>query len=296
MTASAAASAEIVSRSVRIDGTLRIHYRLAGDSGPVMLLIHGYPETSLAWRRTIAPLTAAGLRLVMPDLRGAGGSSRALGSYDKRTLASDIASVLDDAGVDEPVNVVGHDIGSMVAYAFARRFPQRTARLAILDAPLPGTPAIEDVWREGKRAWHFHFHQAIDMPEALTAGREALYLDRFYRDFAHSPDAIDADTRAAYLRDFSQPGAMRAGFDLYRSFTQDADDNRAALARDGRLKMPVLAVAGECGSYAGIVGPMMRELAERVTEVTIANAGHWLAEENPLALCEALIAFAEVAP
>ncbi|PDT82215.1 alpha/beta hydrolase [Sinorhizobium sp. BJ1] len=279
-------------RSVDTGGGVRIRYGVAGDGAATMLLIHGYPETAIAWRKLVGPLTAAGFRVVTPDVRGAGGSSRPLDGYDKLTLAADCAAVLDDADIEGPVIVVGHDIGLMIAYAFARRFPKRTSHLAALDAPLPGTDAFDKASLDDSRVWHFHFHQARDIPEALTAGRESYYLDRFWHDLAYDAGAIDAATKASYVADFSGPGGMRAGFELYRAFSRDREENRAALARDGKLTMPVLAIAGEASAFAAIIEPMMREVAETVTKAIIPQAGHWIAEENPGALANALIGFA----
>jgi pimeloyl-ACP methyl ester carboxylesterase len=280
------------SSAVDVDGT-RIHYFDAGPrDGPVMLLIHGYPQMAIAWRRVVGALTTSGYRLVMPDLRGAGGSARPQGGYDKWTLAGDLAGVLDAMNITRPVAVVGHDIGAMVAYAFARRFPERTSRLAILDSVIPGTSTFDEVAREGARVWHFHFHQAPDLPEALTLGREAIYLERYYHDMAFDAYAIDAEAFAFYVRHFAQPGGMRAGFELYRSFASDAGYNRDALRIQGRLTLPVLALAGAGGRYADRIGPMMREVAESVAVGVIPHAGHWLAEENPQAVATALQNFA----
>jgi pimeloyl-ACP methyl ester carboxylesterase len=280
------------SSAVDVDG-VRIHFCTAGnDDSPVLLLIHGYPEMAIAWRKTVAPLLAAGFRLVMPDLRGAGGSARPQGGYDKRALAADLAGVLDSLGIETPVTVVGHDIGAMVAYAFARRFPERTARLAILDSLIPGTRMFDEASRDGTKVWHFHFHQAPDLPEALTQGREALYLERYYHDMAFDAAAIDHDTFQTYVRHFAQPGGMRAGFELYRSFAQDIADNRRLQAEQGPLTMPVLALAGAGGRYADRIGPMMEEVATNVSVGVIPGAGHWLAEENPYAVAEALTEFA----
>lgn len=277
--------------STDVDG-VRIHFRVAGpEDGPVLLLIHGYPEMGITWRKVVAPLTAAGFRLVMPDLRGAGGSARPLTGYDKSTLAADLAGVLDSLGIEAPAVVVGHDIGAMVAFAFARRFPERTPRLAILDSVIPGTQMFDEVSRDGTKVWHFHFHQAPDLPEALTQGREAIYLERYYHDMAFNPSAIEAEAFEFYVRHFSQPGGMRAGFELYRSFAQDIADNRAWQKEQGPLKMPLLALAGAGGRYASRIGPMLEEMAQSVSVTVIPKAGHWLAEENPEAVANALAAF-----
>lgn len=282
----------VQSSSADVDG-VRIHFRTAGpEDGPVLLLIHGYPEMGITWRKVVAPLTADGYRLVMPDLRGAGGSSRPLTGYDKSTLAADLAGLLDSLGIETPAVVVGHDIGAMVALAFARRFPERTPRLAILDSVIPGTEMFDEVSRDGSKLWHFHFHQAPDLPEALTQGREALYLERYYHDMAFNPSAIEAEAFEFYVRHFSQPGGMRAGFELYRSFAKDIADNRAWQKEQGPLKMPILALAGAGGRYATRIGPMLEEMAESVSVTAIPNAGHWLAEENPEAVADVLAAFA----
>jgi len=160
---------QMTARAVDVGGT-RVRYFVAGlDSSPAMVLIHGYPEMAISWRKTISPLVEAGFYLVMPDLRGAGGSGRPKGGYDKSTLSDDIRHILDDIGIETPAAIVGHDIGAMVAYAFARRFPTRTSRIAILDSIIPGTKVFEDVVRDGRKVWHFHFHQAPDVPEALRA-------------------------------------------------------------------------------------------------------------------------------
>lgn len=274
-----------------VDG-VRIHHWVAGpENGPVLLLIHGYPEISIAWRRTIEPLVAQGFRLVIPDLRGAGGSARPAGGYDKKTMAGDLAGVLDSLGVNHPVNVVGHDIGAMVAYAFARRFPERTERLAILASPVPGTDVFDEASRDGTKVWHYYFHQAPDLPEALTQGREALYLERYYHDMAVAPYSIDNETFETYVRFYSQPGGMRAGFEFYRAFPRDGADNRRWQGEQGRLTMPVLALAGSSSRYAKLLEPMMREVAENVSFVPVPGAGHWLPEENPEVVTKALIAF-----
>lgn len=291
-TATAARHGDMTWRTISPEDGVQIRYGSAGQGQRTMLLIHGYPATAISWRKLVGPLVAAGFRVITPDVRGAGGSSRPMAGYDKLTLAADCAAVLDDAGVEGPVIVVGHDIGLMIAYAFARRYPDRAERLVVMDAPLPGTAVFDDLWR-GELLWHFHFHQARDIPEALAAGKERYYLEQFWRYFVFQPSAIDEATKASYVADFSAPGGMRAGFELYRAFGQDAADNRAVLARDGKLSIPVLAMAGEATVLTPVIEPMMREVAEQVAFVAIPNAGHWVAEENPDAVVAALVDFAQ---
>ncbi|MCJ2100716.1 alpha/beta fold hydrolase [Methylobacterium sp. E-046] len=163
--------------SAEIEPGMRLHYGVAGEGERVIVLVHGYPETAYAWRRVVPLLVRAGFRVVVPDCRGAGGASKPPGGYDKHTMAGDLHALLyGHLGLTQPVTMVGHDIGMMVAYAFARRFQEQTERLVAMEAPLPGTDAYQTALGDTDRLWHFQFHRAPDVPELLTAGREQLYL------------------------------------------------------------------------------------------------------------------------
>ncbi len=279
--------------SAEVEPGVRIHHGVAGTGPRTIVLVHGYPETAHAWRMVLPLLVRKGFRVVVPDYRGAGGSSKPPGGYDKHTMAGDLRALLDEhLGLTGPVTMVGHDIGMMVAYAFARRFPEQTERLVVMEAPLPGTAAYDTALGDTDRLWHFQFHRAPDVPELLTAGREQLYLERFYQDLAFDTEAIGPDAVARYVRAFSRPGAMRAGFELYRAFPTDAERNRADLKRDGKLTMPVLALSGAASAFAPFTEGMMREVAKDVTFATIERANHWVPEENAEALVDAIKAFA----
>ena len=242
-----------------IEPGLRLHYVTAGEGEKTILLIHGFPQTWWEWREVIEPLVAAGYRVVAPDYRGAGNSWRPAGGYDKRTVARDLRVLLrEHLGIATPVTLVGHDIGLMVAYAYAQAYRDEVAELVVVDAPLPGT-TVFDALRTDPRVWHFAFHAVRDLPEHLVAGREREYLRFFFDARTSDPSALDLDTFAAA---YEQPGAMRAGFELYRAFDQDAEDNRAALAAAGKLTIPVLAVGGEKSTSGALVEAMMREVAE----------------------------------
>ncbi|MER2196666.1 alpha/beta hydrolase [Methylobacterium brachiatum] len=278
--------------SAEIERGVRIHYGVAGTGDRTVMLVHGYPETAYAWRRVVPLLVQAGLRVVMPEYRGAGGSSKPSGGYDKHTMAGDLHALLyAQLGLTGLITVIGHDIGMMVAYAFARRFPDRTERLVVMEAPLPGTALYERALGDTKRAWHFHFHRAPDLPELLTAGREQPYLERFYQDLAYAIEAIGPEAVARYVRAYSRPGGMRAGFELYRAFPTDVERNRADLERNGKLAMPVLALAGAHSTFARSMDGMMREVAEDVTFQVIERASHWIPEENAEALVAAVMSF-----
>jgi pimeloyl-ACP methyl ester carboxylesterase len=272
-----------------IEPSLRLHYVTAGEGERVIVLLHGFPQTWWEWRHVIPALTDAGFRVVAPDYRGAGHSQRPPGGYDKRTMAADLHRLLHQhLQVDGPIILVGHDIGLMIAYAYARDYRDDTSHLVIVDAPLPGTDVFDRL-RSNPRLWHFAFHNAIDVAEMLVAGRERQYLQSFFYARNFDPSAIDLET---YVLAYSAPGAMRAGFELYRAFDRDVDDNRETLRRNGKLTIPVLTVAGAISNSGPLLEEMMREVADNVTALRIPATAHWIAEEDPKALTTALVRFA----
>jgi pimeloyl-ACP methyl ester carboxylesterase len=274
-----------------IEPGLRLHYVTEGDGARTVVLVHGFPQTWLEWRHVIPALAAAGFRVVAPDYRGAGDSWRPAGGYDKRTMAGDIRTLVRERlGIEEPVAVVGHDIGLMVAYAYAQRYRDEVSHLVVVDAPLPGTEVFDRL-RSDPRVWHFAFHGARDVAEMLVAGRERQYLQVFFNARIFDPSAITREDFDAYVDAYAAPGAMRAGFEVYRAFDQDAADNRAALERNGMLTAPVLAVGGAISTSGALVEEMMREVADDVTGARIPRTAHWVPEENSAAFNEALLGF-----
>lgn len=266
---------------VRTDSAT-IHVRVGGQ-GPAVVLLHGFGDTGDMWLPLAVDL-ARDHAVVVPDLRGMGLSSRPEGGYDKRTQAADIRSVLTQLGHDRAA-IVGHDIGTMVAYAYAARYRDSTERLIVMDAPVPGIPPWDRIVRS-PLLWHFDFG-GPDM-ERLVAGRERIYLDRFWNEFAGDPSKIDEATRAHYAALYARPGAMRAAFAQFRSFRRDAEDNAASMVT--KLAMPVLAIGGD-RSFGADEGVVMRNAANDVTTLVIPNAGHWLMEEQPAATIAAVRTF-----
>jgi pimeloyl-ACP methyl ester carboxylesterase len=264
---------------IATDGA-ELHVRIGGR-GPAVVLLHGYTQTGDMWAPLAAEL-ADRYTVIVPDLRGLGLSSRPSAGYDKKTQAADIAAVLDKLGVERAA-VVGHDIGNMVGYAVAARYPQRVTRLVVMDAPVPGLGPWEDVIRN-RALWHFSFGGPD--AERLVAGRERIYLDRFWNEFAADPAKLSDATRAHYARLYAQPGAMRAGFAQFAAFEQDAIDNKA-FASAGKLNMPVLAIGG-ARSFGETMADVMRAGATNVQGAVIPNAGHWLMEEQPAATIAAV--------
>jgi pimeloyl-ACP methyl ester carboxylesterase len=260
-----------------------IHVRIGGN-GPAAVLLHGYGETGDMW----APLAAELVRdytVVAPDLRGMGLSSRPENGYDKKTQGHDVAGVLDALKIKR-ATVIAHDIGNMVGYAFAAQFQSRVDRFVVMDAPLPGVGPWEEILKN-PLLWHFRFG-GPDM-ERLVAGRERIYLDRFWNEFSADPKAFKETSREHYATLYAQPGAMRAGFAQFAAFDQDAIDNRAFVAR-GKLMMPVLAIGGE-KSFGTMMAIVMRAAATNVQELVIPNSGHWLMEEQPVATISGVRAF-----
>jgi pimeloyl-ACP methyl ester carboxylesterase len=260
-----------------------LHVRVGGQ-GPAATLLHGYGETGDMWA-PLATVLARDHTVVAPDLRGMGLSARPEGGYDKRTQGQDIAGLLDVLGIERG-DLVTHDIGNMVGYALAAQYPDRVSRFVIMDAPLPGIGPWEEVLKN-PLLWHFRFG-GPDM-ERLVAGRERIYLDRFWNEFSADPKSFSEAAREHYARLYAQPGAMRAGFNQFAAFDQDAIDNKVFVAH-GKLTMPVLAIGGE-KSFGATMAVVMRAAATDVHELVIAGSGHWLMEEQPVSTVTAVRAF-----
>ncbi len=269
------------SRTVEANGT-QIFVR-AGGQGPAVLLIHGFGDTGDMWT-ALARELARDHTVVVPDLRGMGLSSKPAAGYEKMNQAADMRAVLTTLGIDRAV-VVGHDIGTMVAYAYAARYPDKTEKLVVMDAPVPGVPPWETIVRN-PALWHFDFGGPD--AERLVKGRERIYLDRFWNEFAGTPSKVGEGARRHYAKLYARPGAMRAAFAQFRAIRVDAEDNAKAIAT--KLAMPVLAVGGE-KSFGATQAVVMRNAANDVREVVIADAGHWLMEEQPAATVSAIRRF-----
>ena len=272
------------SRYAIVNG-VRIYYRIAGRGNP-LLLIHGFPQTSHAWANII-PALAEHYTVIAPDYRGAGESDKPSSDYDKVTVMEDLRAVVHQLGFKE-IRVCGHDMGVMVAFPYAARHPDEVTHLALLDAPVPGTEAMEFV-RSAPRAWHNNFHKVRDLPEALVAGREREYLTHFFKSRFTVPWAISQEDIDLYIRAYSAPGSMRAGFEMYRAFDKDAEDNRPYIAE--KLKMPVLVLAGEFSVSAPVLKNMASEIAVNSSFLIVPGSGHWLCEQRPAEVQENLLAF-----
>ncbi|WP_326540852.1 alpha/beta fold hydrolase [Pseudorhodoferax sp.] len=273
------------SRTANANG-IRLHYLQAGshsDATPVVLL-HGYAETSHMWR-PLMPKLAAGRTVIAPDLRGAGGSDKPQAGYDKKSMAQDIHALVQGLG-HRKVRIVGHDIGLMVAYAYAAQYPDEVESIVLMDAFLPGVGDWTHVWLL-RDLWHFHFHGEV--PLKLVQGRERIYFEHFWNDFAADPKhSVPEADRRFYAAAYAQPGGMRAGFEYFKAFEQDARDF-AGFAQT-RLQMPMLVLSGEKAGGQFLID-QGRLVADNVEGVIVQGSGHWLMEEAPEQTMAALVGF-----
>ncbi len=277
-----AADKGIASRTAEVGGT-KIHYLTAGHGTPLILL-HGYAETSLMWK-PIIPVFAERFTVIAPDLPGIGDSSIPAKGLDMKQAAVSIHDLAKSLGVQK-AEVVGHDIGLMVAYAYAAQFPEDVTKLVLMDAFLPGVPGWEPIYNNPE-FWHFRFNGPT--PEALVQGRERTYFDYFWNDFAADKDhSIPEAARKDYVAAYSRPGRMHAGWAYFVSFPQAAKD--FAQLSQTKLTIPVLTIGGE-KSLGEPLGEQIKLVATNVTVVVIKNAGHWVLEEQPQETTAALQKF-----
>ena len=261
-------------RQIAANGT-KLYVRVGGR-GPAVVLLHGYGETGDMWV-PLAKDLARDHTVVIPDLRGMGLSAKPAGGYDKKTQAGDVARILDALKLERAA-LVTHDIGNMVGYAFAAQYRNRVTCFVVIDAPLPGVGPWEEILKN-PLLWHFRFGDP-DM-ERLVAGRERIYLDRFWNEFSAAPKRFSEAARRHYAKLYARPGAMHAGFAQFAAFDQDAVDNRAFVAA-GKLDVPVLALGGQ-KSFGTTMAAVMRFAASDVEEGVVPGSGHWIMEENPMA-------------
>jgi pimeloyl-ACP methyl ester carboxylesterase len=277
-----AQDARIESRFAEVNG-IRMHYLVAGKGDPVILM-HGYAQNSHMWRPTMRELAKTHL-VVAPDLRGFGDTTKAESGFDKKSMAVDVHELAKKLGIGK-AGIAGHDIGLMVAYAYAAKYPDDVTRIALLDAFIPGVGDTTNLFLL-KDLWHFHFYGPT--PLALVNGRERIYFEHFWNDFAaDAKKSVSEADRQFYAKKYAQPGAMKAGMEVFRNFDQDAKDN--AVFAKARLRMPMLVLGGEKsgGDFLITQGKMV---ADNVEGVLIVGSGHWLVDEAPGQVIPKLVEF-----
>ncbi|KAI9822701.1 MAG: hypothetical protein M1827_000420 [Pycnora praestabilis] len=256
-----------------------------------ILLIHGFPQTCHQYRHVITPLSSAGYRVIVPDYRGAGQSSHPAQGFTKSVMARDMMQLVTDRlGIKDKIHVVGHDIGGMIAHAYASRYPDHVASVLWGECPLPGTRAYEEN-KVTLKLFHFVFHSVLDLPEALVAGREGIYLKHFFDKLALNTAAITTKDLEHYTLMYEQPGAMRCAFNVYRAFEEDAGENRTWLRDQGKCRVPALALNGEGSGVVEEAEGMIREMYENVEVAIVEESGHYIAEENPDGFVREVLAF-----
>ncbi|MBK0122547.1 alpha/beta hydrolase [Pantoea sp. S61] len=274
-----------------VDG-VRIHYVSGGNpQGESLVLLAGFPQSWFAWRKVMA-LLGDRYAIIAPDLPGQGDSDKPNSGYDTTSLAEKVQGLLQQLNIHH-YYLAAHDVGAWVAWPFALRYANQIKKLALLDAGIPGVtlpdalPATPDkAWK----TWHFGFHLLPDLPEALIAGREEIYLEWFLKRKAVSPMVFDAEDMAEYTRLLQQNGALRAGMAAYREVSVSAEQNRALLRDNGKLRVPLLAISADQGSIPDVAIPL-QEFAAEVSGIKIAHCGHFIPDEQPQALAEALREF-----
>jgi pimeloyl-ACP methyl ester carboxylesterase len=275
--------ASFQTRDVQTGPGLFIHVRVGGK-GPAVLMLHGFGDSGDMWE-PLASVMVKDHTVIVPDLRGFGLSAHPQSGFDKKGEAEELARVLQTLGVTK-FDLVTHDIGNMVGYALAAEHPQQVTRWVAMDAPLPGVGHWDDQLKNPK-TWHFNFHGPDE--ERLVAGRERIFLDRFYNELSANPAGIDEATRQHYAAIYARPLAMHDALETFAAFPQDAKDNQAFQAK-GKLPMPVLAIGGD-HSYGLKLATELGFAASNVTGQQIANSGHWLMEEQKEATVAAILAF-----
>ena len=272
----------ILSRTAEVDG-VQLHYLTAGQGPAVVILLHGYAETSRMWR-PILPQLAERFKVIAPDLPGIGDSSIP-DKIDMLEAAKQIHDLVRSLKIDK-ARVVGHDIGLMVAYAYAAQFPGETEKLAVMDAFLPGVAGWEPIYND-PNTWHFRFNG--EYPEKLVKGRERTYFEYFWNVLAADKTrSIPEADRRAYTEAYAKPGRMRAAWAYFASWPQLAKD--FAQLSQTKLAMPVLSIGGD-KSLGNELGAQMKLVADSVTVIVLPNTGHWMLEEKPKETTDALVNF-----
>ena len=270
-------------QDIKTNGTT-LHVRVGGQ-GPAVVLLHGFGDTGDMWAPAAAVLVK-NHTVVVPDLRGMGLSAHPDAGYTKKDQAVDIAGVMDALNIPT-ADLVTHDIGNMVGYALAVQYPARITKWVVIDAPLPGIGNWEEI-KQSPLLWHFNFRGPDE--ERLVAGRERIYLDRFYNELSADPKKIDEATRQHYAALYARPHAMHDAFEQFGAFNQDATDNKALLAEKGKLTMPVLALGGE-KSFGTAEADVLRVVATDVKMGIVPASGHWIMDENPKATTTLMVDF-----
>ena len=264
-----------------------LHY-VIGEQGDPILLLHGWPETWYEWRHIIPQLIDNNYTVIAPDMRGLGDSEKPQTGYDKKTVAEDIYQLIKKLGYGK-IYLVAHDLGGPVAYSYAAAHPENVKKMVILDTLLPGFGDEEAAKFSPNGLWHLPFHAVRDLPEKLIEGKEDTYLNWFYDHYSYNQSAITPKDREEYIKQYSKPGALRAGFEYYRAIFEDAQQNKEYAAKQ-KLEIPILTIGGEAG-IGNLTTSSFQKVANNVTGITLPNTGHFIPEERPNFLTKQILEF-----
>jgi pimeloyl-ACP methyl ester carboxylesterase len=265
-------------------GPIRWHY-ISGGSGDVVVLLHGWPQTWFEWR-DVMPDLAKRYRVIAADLPGLGDSAEAA-SYDKKSLAQHLRRLMAELKITS-FHLVGHDMGGIVAYAYARQFPGDLKSVVLVDTPIPGLTGWDGLRSQWPR-WHFAFHNLPDLPEALVSGRERIYLNWFFQTLAYNKTVFSDARVDRYVQAYSRPSTLHAGFEYYRAFEKDAADNEDHAT--AKVSIPVLSIGGANSRLNKYVVDQLRAGTTRLTGDLAPESGHWIPEEQPAWLAKRLLDF-----
>ena len=263
-----------------------LHY-VIGEQGDPILLLHGWPETWYEWRHIIPQLIANNYTVIAPDMRGLGDSEKPQTGYDKKTVVEDIYQLIKKLGYGK-INLVAHDLGGPVAYSYAAAHPENVKKMVILDTLLPGFGDEEAAKFSPNGLWHLPFHAVRDLPEKLIEGKEDMYLNWFYDHYSYNQSAITPKDREEYIKQYSKPSALRAGFEYYRAVFEDAQQNKEYAKQ--KLDSPILTIGGEAG-VGNMTISSFQKVANNVTGITLPNTGHFIPEERPYILTKHILDF-----
>jgi pimeloyl-ACP methyl ester carboxylesterase len=265
---------------------ITLHYVIGGHGDPILLL-HGWPETWYEWRHIIPTLIANNYTVIVPDMRGLGDSEKPQTGYDKKTIAEDVYQLVKKLGFSK-IYLVAHDWGGPVAYSYAAAHSQDVRKMIIVDVPLPGFGVEESANFSPNGFWHLSFHAVRDLPEKLINGQEDIYLNWFYDHYTYNQSAITSEDRQEYIKQYSKPGALRAGFEYYRAIFEDAQNNKEYAKQ--KLDMPILTIGGEAG-VGNLTTTSFQMVANDVTGITLPNTGHFIPEERPNFVTKQILEF-----
>ena len=282
------------------DGVCIAYIDCPSDSPPTLkptgtvVLIHGFPQTSYQFRNVVPVLTTAGYRVIAPDYRGAGESSKPMRSFSKAEMAADIVMLLDHLNIDAPVHVVGLDVGGIIAFILASRWPERVASACFGECLLPGTLTYaQKLVEQPGEYFHHSFHAVENLPEALVQGRERLYIEHFINKLCYRIAAFSEADVQRYADWYARPGALRCAFGLHRELSKDAEDTRKWITERGKCKTRCMVISGEYSSYGDYAEQMALEVVEEknLTSAVVTGAGHFLSEESPKQFGEVVLRF-----